>query len=42
MPTKQKQTQREEEGWGRDGLRLWDEQIQTIIQRINTQPGPTE
>ena len=46
---KQKQTQRHGEqtcgcqgggGWGRDGLEVWDQQMQTIIYRMDKQ-GPT-
>ena len=27
--------------WERDGLGVWDEQMQTIIYRMDTQQGPT-
>ena len=27
--------------WGRDGLGVWDQQIQTVIQRMDKQQGPT-
>ena len=29
------------EGWGRDGLRVWGQQMQTIIYRMDKQQGPT-
>ena len=29
------------EEWGRDGLGVWDQQIQTIIYRMDKQQGPT-
>ena len=28
-------------GWGRDGLEVWDYQMQTIIYRMNKKQGPT-
>ena len=28
-------------GWGRDGLGVWNQQIQTIIYRMDKQQGPT-
>ena len=30
-----------EEGWERDGLGVWDQQIQTILYRMDKQQGPT-
>ena len=48
--TKQKQTHRHREqtcgcqgggGWGRDGLGVWDKQMQGIIYRMDEQQGPT-
>ena len=30
-----------EKGWGRDKLRVWDLQIQTTIDKIDKQQGPT-
>ena len=30
-----------EEGWGRDGLGVWDQQMQTIICRMGKQQSPT-
>ena len=27
-------------GWGKVGLRVWDEQLQTIIYRMDKQQGP--
>ena len=27
--------------WGRDGLGVWDQQMQTIIYRMDKQQGPT-
>ena len=49
LSRKQKQTDREnrlevaksEEGWGRDGLGVWDQQMQTVIYRMDKQQGPT-
>ena len=48
ISTKQKQTQRHREqtcGWqgrgGKEGLRVWDQQMQTIIHRMDKQQGPT-
>ena len=50
MKQKQKQTHRYREqtcgcqragGWGRDGLGVWDEQMQTIIYRMDKQQGGT-
>ena len=29
------------EGWGRDGLGVWDQQMQTTIYRMGKQQGPT-
>ena len=46
---KQKQTHRQskrfvvaegEDGWGRDGVGVWDQQVQTITHRMDGQ-GPT-
>ena len=28
-------------GWGKDGLGVWGQQIQTITYRMDKQPGPT-
>ena len=28
-------------GWGWDGLEVWDQQMQTIIYRMDKQQGPT-
>ena len=28
-------------GWGRDGLGVWGQQMQTIIYRMDKQQGPT-
>ena len=48
--TKQKQSHRHRKqtcgcqgggGWGRDGVGVWGQQMQTIIYRMNTQQGPT-
>ena len=47
--TKQKQTHRHREqtrggqggAWGRDGLGVFDQQMQTIKYRMDKQPGPT-
>ena len=43
--TQKTQTQRTSwwlpRGWRRDGLGGWDQQMQTIIYRINKQEGPT-
>ena len=48
--TKQKQTHRHREqtcgcqggeGWGREGLGVWDQQMQTVIYRMDKQQGPT-
>ena len=50
LPMKQKQTHRHREqtcgcqgegGVGGDGLRIWDQQMQTIIYRVDKQQGPT-
>ena len=50
LAMKQKQTHRhrEETGgcqgggvWGKDGLGVWDQQIQTVIYRMDNQQGPT-
>ena len=50
LSTKQKQTHRHREqtcgcqgggGWARDGLGVWDQQMQTIIYRMDKQQGPT-
>ena len=50
LSTKQKQTHRHKEGlvvakgegrWGRDGVGVWDLQIQTSINRMDKQQGPT-
>ena len=50
LPMNQKQTHRHREqtcgcqgggGWGRDGVGVWDSQMQTIIYRMETQQGPT-
>ena len=50
LSMKQKQTHRHREqtcgcqgggGWGRDGVGVWDSQMQTIIYRMETQQGPT-
>ena len=48
LSTNQKQTHRHrkqvakgEGGWGRDGLGVWDQQMQTIIYRMDKQQGPT-
>ena len=30
-----------EEGWGNDGLGVWDQQMQTSIYRMDTQQDPT-
>ena len=30
-----------EEGWERDGLGVWNQQMQTIIYRMDKQQGPT-
>ena len=30
-----------ESGWGREGLEVWDQQMQTIIYRMDKQQGPT-
>ena len=29
-----------EGGWGRDGLGVWDQQMQTIINKMDKQQGP--
>ena len=46
--TKQKQIHKEQtggcqggEGWGRDGLGVWGQRMQTIIYRMDKQQGPT-
>ena len=47
--TKQKQTHRHKEQtwgclggqWRRDGLGVWDQQMQTITNRMDKQQGPT-
>ena len=48
ISTEQKQTHRYREQtcgcqgeWGREGLGVWDQQMQTIIYRMNKQQGPT-
>ena len=50
LSTKQKQTHRHREqtcgcqgegGWGRNGLGVWDQQMQTSIYRMDKQQGPT-
>ena len=50
LSAKQKQTHRHREqtcgcqgggGWGRDGLRVCDQQMQTSIYRMDKQQGPT-
>ena len=50
LSMKQKQTHRHREqtcgcqggrGWGRDGLGVWNEQLQIIIYRMDKQQGPT-
>ena len=28
-------------GWGREALEVWDEQMQTIIYRMDKEQGPT-
>ena len=51
LSTKQKQNNRHREqtcgcqgrewvGWGRDGLGVWDQQMQTTIYRMDKQQGP--
>ena len=30
-----------EGGWGRDGVDVWDQQMQTVIYRMAKQQGPT-
>ena len=50
LSTKQKQTHRHREQtcgyqgggeWERDGLGVWDQQMQTIIHKMEKQQGPT-
>ena len=50
LSMKEKQTHRHREQtcggqggwkWGRDGQGVWDQQMQTIIYRIDKQQGPT-
>ena len=50
LSMKQKETRRHREqtcgcqgggGWGRDGLGVWDQQMQTIIYRMDKQQGPS-
>ena len=50
LSAKQKQTHRHKEQtcgcqggreWERDGLGVWDWQMQTVIQRMDKQQGPT-
>ena len=50
LPMKQKQIHghreqthgcQEERGWGRDGLGVWDQQMQTILYKMNIQQNPT-
>ena len=50
LTTKQKQTHRHREQsvvakgegrWGREGLGVWDEQMQPLVYRMDTQQGPT-
>ena len=50
LSTKHKQTHRHREqtcgcqgegGWGRNGLAVWDQQMQTIIYKMDKQQGPT-
>ena len=50
ISTKQKQTHRRREqtcgcqgggGWGRDGVGVWGQQMQTSIYRMDKQQGPT-
>ena len=31
----------EEDGWGRDGVGVWSEQMQTIIYKMDRQQSPT-
>ena len=49
LSMKQKQTHRHREqicgcqggrGWGRDGVRVWDQQMQTIMHMMDKQQGP--
>ena len=50
LTTKQKQTHRHREqicggqgggGWGNDGSAVWEQQMQTIIYRMDKKQGPT-
>ena len=50
IPTKQKQSHRHREqtcgcqgkgGWRREGLGVWDQQMQSSIHRMDKQQGPT-
>ena len=48
ISTKQKQAHREqivvakgERGWGREGLGVWDQKMQTVLYRMDKQQGPT-
>ena len=49
ISTKQKQTHRRREqtcgcqgggGWGKDGVGVWDQQMQTITYKMDKQQGP--
>ena len=48
LSMKQKQGHREQTcgfqgggGWGRDGVGVWDQEMETIIYRMDKQQGPT-